>query len=75
MNVRLRSLLAAARTDLRFGEALGYATEKDMSNLVAAVDDLDRKTSGQQHGTGLRDRLASLFDIARGSSQPHSGRS
>jgi hypothetical protein len=65
-NARLRSLLATARTDVRFGQALGYATERDMSNLIAAVDDLERKTGESQHGTGLFDRLASLFATARG---------
>lgn len=69
-NGRLRSLLTTARTELRFGEALGYATEKDMKDLLAAVDEIDRRTSGQQHGKGLIDRIEGLFKTAREASQP-----
>lgn len=66
---RLRSLLDNARSQLRLGQALGYATEKDMNNLLAAVDDLDRKTRGQRHASGLVDRFQGLFETARRSSQ------
>lgn len=73
-NARLRSQLADARAQLRLGQALGYATERDMKNLLDAVDEIDRKTSGQQHGTGLLDRIGGLFDTARNASQPHGAR-
>jgi hypothetical protein len=73
-NAKLRGLLGNARTELRFGKALGYATEKDMSDLIAAVDEIDRKTSGQQHGTGLLDRVRGLFEQARQASQPQQGK-
>lgn len=73
-NGKLRALLGTARTELRFGQALGYATEKDMSDLIAAVDQIDRKTSGQQHGTGLLDRIRGLFEHARQASQPQQGK-
>jgi hypothetical protein len=73
-NAKLRGLLGNARTELHFGKALGYATEKDMSDLIAAVDEIDRKTSGQQHGTGLLDRIRGLFEHAREASQPQQGK-
>ncbi|GAC1585703.1 MAG: hypothetical protein NVS3B5_20090 [Sphingomicrobium sp.] len=73
-NSRLRSLLGTARAELGVGQALGYATEKDMSDLIAAVNDIDRRTSGQQHGTGLFDRIGALFDTARKSSQAQTAR-
>lgn len=73
-NTRLRDLLATARTELRLGQALGYATEKDMSDLLAAVDEIDRKTSGQQHGAGLLDRIRGLFEHARQASQTQGGK-
>lgn len=69
-SARLRSLLATARTQLRFGQALGYATEKDMKNLMDAVDEIERNTSGQRHGKGLLDRIGGLFVTARQASQP-----
>lgn len=69
-NERLRASLAAARTELRFGQALGYATEQDMKDLLAAVDEIERKTTGQQHGTNLLDRIERLFTSARQASQP-----
>jgi hypothetical protein len=73
-NAKLRGLLGNARTELRFGKALGYASEKDMSDLIAAVDEIDRKTSGQQHGTGLLDRVRGLFEQARQAGQPQQGK-
>lgn len=73
-NAKLRGLLETARTELRFGQALGYATEKDMSDLIAAVDEIDRKTTGQQHGTGLLDHIRGLFEHARQASQPKQGK-
>lgn len=69
-NARLRALLQTARDQLRLGKALGYATDKDMKDLLAAVDEIDRKTSGQQHGAGLLDRIGALFRHAHGASQP-----
>ena len=69
-NDELRNLLATARTDLRFGQALGYATKQDMKDLLDAVDEIERKTSGQQHGKGLLDRIEGLFKKAHEASQP-----
>lgn len=66
---RLRSLLTTARSQLRFGKALGYATDKDMDDLLQAVDEIEVKTSGQKHGPGLLDRIEGLFERARESSQ------
>ena len=68
-NARLRALLTTARGQLHFGKALGYATDKDMDDLLEAVDELEEKTSDQKHGPGLLDRIKGLFDHARESSQ------
>lgn len=56
-NERLHASLAAARIELRFGQALGYVTEQDRKDLLAAVDEIERKTARQQHGTNLRNRI------------------
>jgi hypothetical protein len=68
-NSRLHALLTTARDQLRFGKALGYATDKDMDDLLKAVDEIDDKTTDQKHGVGLLDKIKSLFDQARTSSQ------
>jgi hypothetical protein len=68
-NARLRALLAKARQEIRFGQALGYATEQDMGQLLAAVDEIEGKTTGQKYGKGFFDRIERLFDSVRGSSQ------
>ncbi|MBB6505645.1 hypothetical protein F4693_002640 [Sphingomonas endophytica] len=41
-----------------------------MKDLLTAVDEIDRKTSCQQHGKGLIDRIEGLFKTARDASQP-----
>lgn len=64
-NARLHGLLTTARGQLRFAKALGYATDKDMDDLLRAVDDIEAKTSGQKHGPGLLDRIKGLFDHTR----------
>lgn len=69
-NTRLRSLLETAREQVRFGQALGYATKKDMDGLMEAIDEIDAKTGGQKHGKGLLDRIEGLFEKAREASQP-----
>jgi len=69
-NTQLHALLTTARTQLRLGDALGYGTQKNLSDLNDALDQLERKTSGQQHGTGLLDRITGLFETARNASQP-----
>lgn len=68
-NARFHTLLTTARGQLRFGKALGYATDKEMDDLLKAVDEIEDKTSGQKHGPGLLDRIKGLFDQARESSQ------
>jgi hypothetical protein len=68
-NARLHGLLATAREQLRFGKALGYATDKDLDDLLNAIDELEAKTSGQKFGSGLLDHLKSLFAQAREASQ------
>lgn len=69
-NARLRSLLATAREQVRLGQALGYATKRDMDGLIEAIDEIEEKTGGQKHGKGLLDRIDGLFDNARDASQP-----
>ena len=69
-NARLRSLLTKAREQVRFGQALGYATKKDMDGLITAIDEIAEKTGGQKHGKGFIDRIDGLFDKARDASQP-----
>ena len=69
-NERLHSLPATAREQVRFGQALGYATEEDMHALTKAIDQIEEKTRGQKHGKGLLDRFEGLFDKARDASQP-----
>lgn len=69
-NARLRSLLATAREQVRLGQALGYATKKDMDGLIEAIDEIEEKTGGQKSGKGLLDRIEGLFGKARDASQP-----
>jgi hypothetical protein len=69
----LHALLTTARSQLRLGQALGYATEKDMDDLLKAVDEIESQTTGQRHGIGLLDHISSLFHRAKQASQ-ESGR-
>lgn len=69
-NRRLASLLRSARQEIRLGQSLGYGTEDDMRQLLAEVDQIEAKTSGQKHGRGFFDRIERLLDKARQSSQP-----
>jgi hypothetical protein len=68
-NRRLALLLANARREIRFGQSLGYGIEDDMRQLLAEVDQIESRTSGQKHGRGFFDRIDGLFDKARQSSQ------
>lgn len=71
-SARMRGLLGTARRQLLLGKALGYATDREMTDLIAAVDDVERKTAGSQSATGLLDPFGRKFDEARRSSQrPH----
>lgn len=69
-SARLGSLLARARDQLRLGQALGYATEKEMSDLVRAVEDMERRTSGKQQARGIVEPTRPMFDAANKASQP-----
>ncbi|WP_168736064.1 YfdX family protein, partial [Sphingomonas koreensis] len=68
-SARMRQLLGTARTQLQLGKALGYATDSEMTDLIASVDDLERKTAGSQYAKGLLDPFGPKFDEARRSSQ------
>ena len=68
-SARMRELLATARTQLQLGKALGYATDSEMTDLIASVDELERKTAGSQSAKGLLDPFGPKFDEARRSSQ------
>ncbi len=71
-STRMRGLLATARSQLQLGKALGYATDSEMTDLIAAVDDVERRTAGSQSAKGLLDPFGAKFDEARRSSQhPH----
>jgi hypothetical protein len=69
-NRRLASLLGRARQQIRLGQALGYGTEDQMRQLLAEVDQIQSRTSGQRNGRGFFDRIDAMFDRARESSQP-----
>ena len=74
-SARLRSLLTRARDQLHLGQALGYATEKKVSVLLRAVEDMDRRTGGKQHSSGLGEPTRQMFDAAkRSSQQPNANR-
>ncbi len=68
-NTKMRKLLATARVQLRLGRSLGYATDDEMADLIATVDDIERKTDGSQSAKGLLDPIGPKFDEARKSSQ------
>jgi predicted RecA/RadA family phage recombinase len=68
-NRRLALLLASARQQIKFGQALGYGTEQEMGQLLAEVDQIESRTTGQRSGRGFFDRIGGLFDKARQSSQ------
>ncbi|KAK0335484.1 hypothetical protein LTR94_012574 [Friedmanniomyces endolithicus] len=69
-STQMRAYLATATAQLRLGRALGYATEAEMTDLLAMVADIERRTAGSQSATGLLDPAGSKFDAARRSSQP-----
>jgi hypothetical protein len=60
-NERLRRLLQAARRQIELARALGYATSKDIDALSDELTTIERRTEGQGAGTGLFDRIKSLF--------------
>lgn len=64
-NDRLRRLLDAARRQIELARALGYATSKDVDALSAELTTIERRTEGQGSGTGLFDRIKSLFAEAK----------
>lgn len=68
-SARMRTLLGTARSQLQLGKALGYATDKEMTDLIAAVGEIERRTAGAQSATGLLDPFGLKFDAARRSSQ------
>ena len=71
---RLASLLARAREQIRFGQALGYGTEEGMRQLLSEVDQIEERT-GQRTGRRFFDRVDALFDRARQSSHAQPSRS
>lgn len=71
-NQRLASLLAKAREQIKFAQALGYGSEQEMRQLLTEVDQIESRTTGQRSGRGFFDRIDGLFDKARQSSQSRS---
>lgn len=71
-NQRLASLLAKAREQIKFAQALGYGSEQEMRQLLTEVDQIESRTTGQRSGRGFFDRIDGLVDKARQSSQSRS---
>ena len=68
-NDRLRRLLGAARRQMELARALGYATSNDIDALSDELTTIERRTEGQGSGTGLFDRIKSLFAKNRNSNK------
>ena len=72
-NDQLRRLIDGARVQIELAQALGYATEDDLESLSDELKTIQRKTEGQGSGTGLFDRIKSLFaKIRSDASKPRS---
>ncbi len=56
-----RDYVAAARYELRVGEALGYGTEDDFEDIYKALDELDEKIEATEDAGGVLDKIADRF--------------
>jgi hypothetical protein len=69
-NKKLDGLLASARTQLEFAEALGYGTHQDFKGLYAQLDDIKSKTSNGQSGNDFFEKIkSSLSDLVKSNQQ------
>lgn len=68
-NRRLTQLLDAARTELKFAEALGYGSKKNFKNLYEQLDLIADKTEDGKSAKGLFDKIKKFFSEASTSSQ------
>ena len=68
-NAALKTLLTTTREQLRLAKALGYITDADLETMLQATDEIEQKTSGQNHAAGLLDRIKGLLVHAREASQ------
>ena len=65
-NKKLDSLLAGARTQLEFAEALGYGTHQDFQGLYTQLDDIKTKTNNGQSGNDFFTKIkSSLSDLVK----------
>jgi hypothetical protein len=62
--------LQKARDQIELAQALGYATKKELEDLLDAIKELERETSGGSAATSFFERIRGLFANARESSQP-----
>jgi hypothetical protein len=62
--------LQKAREQIELAQAFGYATKKELDDLLDAIKELERETSGGSAATRFFERIRGLFANARESSQP-----
>jgi hypothetical protein len=73
-NERLNRALGEARSQLEFGQALGYGSERDFKSLYAQIDEIEERTSGGKHGRGFFTKITSLLQELTDSAQPKAHR-
>lgn len=56
-NQRLVKVVALARSELEFAEALGYGSNKDFSDMYKQLDMINEKTAGGKSGSGFFTKL------------------
>ncbi len=73
-NTRLDTLLADARTELEFAQALGYGTKQDFKNLYEQLDEIKGKTAGGKYGKGFFAKIKeNLKETVKSSQQEKPG--
>lgn len=74
-NKRLSTLLADARKELEFAQALGYGSKQDFKNLYEQLDQIEDKTKGGKSGKGFFDKIKGfLKDTVKSSQREESGK-
>mgnify|MGYP000424552642 FL=1 len=59
-NERLAELLNEARTEIEFGQALGYGDKEEFESLFKEIKTIQEKTSDGKSGTGFFDKIKSF---------------
>lgn len=73
-NTRLDTLLADARKELEFAQALGYGTKQDFKNLYEQLDEIKGKTAGGKYGKGFFTKIKEhLKETVKSSQQEKPG--